>query len=133
MFKKDQYPLPRIEDVLANLDGNKFFTTLDLNSGFYNIEVDDESKEITAFSCFKGLYEYNRVPMGLSNSPAIMQRLANTIVKKVNSDYIMAYIDDIIVKSRTWEEHLVHLTAVFEVLAEMGLKLKATKTILGQK
>ena len=143
ILKKDQYPLPRIEDLLANMNGNSYFTTFDLNSGFYNIEVDDESKEKTAFSCFKGLYEYNRVPMGLSNSPAVMQRLANTIIQKVadvnkalgkcNDDYIMTYIDDIIVKSKSWEEHLVHLENVFHVLKDMGLKLKASKTRMCQR
>ena len=81
--------------------------------------------------------------MGLSNSPAVMQRLANTIIQKVNEtnkslgkmneDYIMTYIDDIIVNSKSWKELLMHLETVFHVLKDMGLKLKASKTRMCQK
>ena len=86
VLKKDCYLLPKIEDIMGKFHGSKYFTTLDLNSGFYNIEVAEESKEKTAFTCFMVLYEFNRMPMGLSNSPALMQRLAVEIVGDVKGD-----------------------------------------------
>ena len=132
VLKKDVYPLPRIEDMLAKFYGMKFFTTLDLNSGFYNIEVEEASREKTAFVCFKGLYEYNRMPMGLSNSPAQMQRLAESILDAIDGTFAMAYIDDIMIKSETWEEHLVHLEKAFQAIVRKQVKIKASKVYLGQ-
>jgi len=79
--KKDVYPLPRMEDALDNMGGAKFFTTLDLISGFYQIEVDEQDREKTAFITPDGLYEFKRMPMGLCNSPATFQRLMDTNFK----------------------------------------------------
>ena len=133
VLKKDSYPLPKIEELLASLNGHKYFTTLDLNSGFYNIEVEESSKEKTAFTCFKGLYEFNRMPMGLSNSPALMQRLANLLLSEIGSNIALAYIDDIIVMSEDFKSHLSDLRVTFAALRKKGVKIKAKKVRIAKR
>jgi hypothetical protein len=82
--KKDSFPLPRIDDVLDLLHGQKFFTTLDLASGYWQIEMDDSSKENTAFIVDNNLYEWNRLSFGLtSNAPGTIQRLMNNVLRSV--------------------------------------------------
>jgi Reverse transcriptase (RNA-dependent DNA polymerase)/gag-polyprotein putative aspartyl protease len=104
---KDKYPLPRIDDTIDALYGAKYFTTLDLFSGFYQIPLDEKSKEITAFITHEGLYEFNRLPMGLANSPSVFQRALNSILKKfITIKICLVYIDDIVIFSRTFEEHI---------------------------
>ena len=104
---KDKYPLPRIDVPIDALYGAKYFTTLDLFSGFYQIPLDESSREVTAFITHEGLYEYNRLPMGLANSPSVFQRALNRILKKqIKIKICLVYIDDIIIFSRTFNEHI---------------------------
>jgi len=114
---------------LESLAGAKFFSSFDLLAGFYNVVVDEESKEKTAFVCFKGLYEFNRMPMGLTNSPGAMQRLANLLVANLGT-FARAYFDDILIISSTWQDHLRHLDDAFNVIQNLGVKLKASKAQL---
>ncbi len=124
---KDRYPLPRIDDTIDALYGAKYFSTLDLFSGYWQIEIEETDKHKTAFICEYGQYEFNRMPFGLTNAPGTFQRLMNKILKPVLYESTLVYLDDIIVFSKTLDDHIRHLETVFKILAEAGLKLKLKK------
>ena len=124
--KKNSYP-PRIDDVLASLEGSQYFTCLDLKSGYWQIAMDEESKEKTAFTCFAGLYSWNVMPFGISCAPAIFSGLMNKVLKGTLHKFTEVYLDDIIIFSKTFEEHLEHIEAVFSRLRDAGLKMKMSK------
>ena len=125
--KKNSYPLPRIDDILASLDGSKYFTSLDLKSGYWQIAMDEESKEKTAFTCFAGLYSFNSMPFGCVNAPAIFSELMNEVLRGILHKFTVVYLDDILVYSKTFEEHIEHIEAVLSRLRNAGLKLKMSK------
>ena len=122
---KDTYPLPRIDDMLDKLHRATLFTTLDLQSGYWQIPIDEKDKEKTAFSAGEGLYEFNVMPFGLTGAPATFQRCMNYLLMDVN--HTMVYIDDIIIYSTNFEEHLNDIENVLKVLKTSGLKLKPSK------
>ena len=119
-------PLPKIDEMYANLCGAKIFTTLDLRSGYYHITLDNESKAKTAFVTPFGKYEFNAVPFGLAQAPAYFQQLISIVLQDC-SDFAMAYLDDIIIFSQNEEEHLKHIEIIFKKLKKAGLKLKESK------
>ena len=94
---EDRYPIPQIEDILENLDRAEYFSTLDLKSGFYQIEMDSESREKTAFSTESGHYEFLRMPFGLKNAPSTFQRAMNSILSDLIGQKCYVYLDDVIV------------------------------------
>ena len=106
-------PLPKIDEMYANLRGVKIFTTLDLRSGYYHITLDNESKAKTAFVTPFGKYEFNAVPFGLAQAPAYFQQLISIVLQDC-SDFAMAYLDDIIIFSQNEEEHLKHIEIIFK-------------------
>lgn len=124
--KRNSYPLPLIDDILALLGKAKFFTSLDLKSGYWQVLMDEKDKEKTAFACHRGLFEFNVMPFGLSNAPAIFQELMSIVLNGCNA-FAIAYLDDILIFSETFEEHMSHLNTIFERLYEHGLKLKLKK------
>ena len=130
---KDKYPLPRIDDTIDALHGAKYFSTLDLFSGYWQIEIDEEDKHKTAFVCEYGQYEFNRMPFGLTNAPGTFQRLMNKILKNVLYKSTLVYLDDIIVYSTTIDKHIEDIETVFKMLAENGLKLKIKKCYFFRK
>ena len=115
--KKNSYPLPLI-DVLALLGKAKFFTSLDLKSGYWQVAMDENDKEKTVFACHKGLFEFYVMPFGLSNAPAVFQELMSVVLYGCN-DFAIAYLDDIMVFSSTLEEHLEHLSIIFGKLSNI--------------
>ncbi|GET55355.1 retroviral-like aspartic protease 1 [Rhizophagus irregularis DAOM 181602=DAOM 197198] len=124
----DAYPLPRIDDLLEKFRVAKWFTTIDLASGYYwQIEMEEEDKEKTAFICSQGLYEFNVMPFGLKNAPAIFQRTMNKIFKEYLDKFMNVYIDDIIIYSKNWNEHLQHIKIVLEELRKANMMLKLKK------
>lgn len=125
--KKDVYPLPRIDDALNHLSHMKYFTTLDLISGYYQIPIREEDKEKTAFTTHSGLYEFNVMPFGLTNAPATFQRLMNVTLAGLNWKTCLVYIDDILIFSRTFDEHMSRLREVFDRLRGSNLKVKPSK------
>ena len=125
--KKDVYPLPRVDDILDTLGKAKYFSTLDLSSGYWQIKMDPATREKSAFTTHCGLFEFLRMPFGLCNSPATFQRLMQTILAGLEWKSCYVYIDDILVFSKTWEEHLAHLQEVFDRLHKAGLTLKPIK------
>ena len=125
---KDGYSLPRIEDTLDCLHGAVWFSTLDLKSGYWQVELEEEAKPLTAFTMGPlGFWECERMPFGLTNAPATFQRLMESCLGELHLNWCIIYLDDIIVFSRTPEEHVHRLRAVFEKLKAAGLKLKPSK------
>ena len=129
--KADTFPLPRVDDLLDQLGDSRFFSTLDLASGYWQIRVDPGSIEKTAFVTPQGLFEFRVMPFGLTNAPAVFQRLMARVLSGLNPedgpDFVSVYIDDILVFSQTLEQHLEHLRLVLQRILSAGLKLKPTK------
>lgn len=130
---KDKYPLPRIEDKLDCLGGNSLFSSLDLASGYYQVPMAEESKHLTAFVTPDGLYEYNRMPFGLANAPSVFQRAINSMLNGVGQNLVLAYMDDLLVPSKTVEEGLEKLERVFILLRKSRLTLNPKKCVFFQE
>ena len=99
------HPLPRIDDILDSLGDSKYFTTLDLRSGYWQISVDENDRHKTAFATPNGLYEFNRMPFGLSTAPATFQRTMDIILSGLTYAICLCYLDDVIVFGRDMKEH----------------------------
>ena len=128
----DRFPLPRIDQILEELGGASFLTALDLLHGFYNLEIHPADRHKTAFSTPDGHYEFIRLPMGMKNSPSIFQRAMNMVLQEMIGKYCFIYVDDIVIYSKTADDHLKHLDLVFSKLAKNGLKIKASKAQIFQ-
>ena len=129
---KDCYPLPLIQDIFDQLGGAKLFSTLDLKSGYWQIPVDPKDRQKTAFTCHRGLFEFNRMPFGLANAPAIFQRTMDKVLHGLIGVCCFVYIDDIIIYSRNAAEHAHHLKLVMDRLRAAGLKVKPGKCKIAQ-
>ena len=122
---KDGYSLPRIEDTLECLHDAVWFSTLDLKSGYWQVELEEEAKPLTTFTMGPlGFWECECMPFGLTNAPATFQRLMESCLGELHLNWCIIYLDDIIVFSRTPGEHVHRLRAVFEKLKAASLKLK---------
>ena len=131
---KDAHPLLRIEDLLHPLHGAKWFSTLDLKCGYWQVPITEQDKAKTAFRTSSGqLFEFNEVPFGLCNAPSTFSRLMDRVLAGLHWETCVFYLDGIIVFSSTWEEHLAQLREVFERLRHAKLKLGAEKCTLAAK
>ncbi len=126
---KDAYALPRIEEVLENLGGSRYYSVLDMKSGYHQVEIEENHKPFTAFTVGPlGFWEYNRLPFGLSNAPATYQRLMEECLGElVDEGVCQIYLDDVLVASTTVEDHFRRLKRVFTKFREAGMKLSAKK------
>ena len=120
--RKDADPLPRIDMTLDTLHGSKWFTTLDLLSGYWQVEMEGADKEKTAFCTTEGLFQFRVMPFGLCNAPASFQRLKD-VLTGLQWSQCLVYLDDIIVLGRSFQEHIQNLDSVFQRLRDSGLKL----------
>ena len=123
----NSFPLPNINDILTSMHGAKVFSCIDLKSGYYQIEMEEADKEKTAFITHRSLFEFNRLPFGLASAPPIFQHLIQNVIGSAQNVYAIAYLDYIIVYSKTYEEHLTHLRDIFERLDKANLKMKPSK------
>ena len=125
--RKDAYPIPRVDDTLDTLSGSKWFSTLDLISGYWQVEVDESDREKTAFCTPDGHYQFKVMPFGLCNAPATFQQLMDMVLAGLQWNNCLVYLDDVIVVGKTFEDHLQNLRNVFGRLRAAGLKLQPKK------
>ena len=124
---EDKYPIPNISDILDKLGKCHYFSTLDLASGYHQVEMDPEDVAKTAFSTEQGHFEFKRMPFGLKNAPATFQRLMDNVLKGLLENTCFVYLDDIIIYATSLEEHMLKLQKVFKRLEEANFKIKIDK------
>jgi hypothetical protein len=131
-IKRKPFPIPKIQDLLLKLEGFQYATSLDLNMGYYHIELSPDSKRLCTIVLPWGKYEYQKLPMGLCNSPDIFQEKMSTLFSDL--EFIRTYIDDLLVITKSdWHDHLRHLDIVFKRLRDAGLKVNARKSFFGKE
>jgi Reverse transcriptase (RNA-dependent DNA polymerase) len=118
-----------MDECLDSLGEAEFFSTLDANKGFWQIEVSQEDRDKTTFSCHVGMYRFLRMPFGLLNAPATFQRAMDIILSEVRWESVIVYLDDIIIFSITFEDHIRHLSIVLSKLSAAGATLKFSECL----
>ncbi|GKA49356.1 putative reverse transcriptase domain-containing protein [Tanacetum coccineum] len=124
---KNRYPLPRIDDLFDQLQGSQFFSKIDLRSGYHQLRVHEDDIPKTAFRTRYGHFEFTVMPFGLTNAPAIFMDLMNRVCRPYLDKFVIVFIDDILIYSKTQEEHVEHLRLVLELLKKEKLYAKFSK------
>ena len=124
--KTDSFPIPRIDDCIDKVGNSKYVTKFDLLKGFWQVPLTDRAKEVSAFATPNGLYQYKVMPFGMKNSPATFQRLVNNVI--CGLDGCDAYIDDVIIYSDSWSDHLQRIMKFFDRLSKAKLTVNLAKT-----
>lgn len=125
--KKNSMRMPNIEEILEELEGSNIFSTIDLKSGYHQIQMENESVEKTAFGTHVGNFEYLVMPFGLCNAPSTFQYIMEKILHQFINSFVCVYLDDIVVYSKSKEDHIMHLEQVLEALDNANLKLNNKK------
>ncbi|GJS51339.1 reverse transcriptase domain-containing protein [Tanacetum coccineum] len=124
---KNRYPLPRIDDLFDQLQGSQFFSKIDLRSGYHQLRVHEDDIPKTAFRTRYGHFEFTVMPFGLTNAPAVFMDLINRVCRSYVDNFVIVFIDDILIYSKTQEEHVEHLRLVLELLKKEKLYAKFSK------
>jgi len=128
----DYYPIPRIDHSLQNLSNAKYISTMDILKGFHQIPIHPDSREYLRIILHLGIYEYLSMPFGIKNAPSHFQKMMDILFGDyIRLGWMMVYIDDIIIYSSTWEEHLEHLAMVLDRTISSGLKISIKKCSFG--
>nr|CAD1829814.1 unnamed protein product [Ananas comosus var. bracteatus] len=130
---KNRYPLQRIDDLLDQLKHARYFTKLDLKSDYHQVRIREDDTWKTAFKTRQGLFEWLVMPFGLCNALAIFMRLMNDVLRPFLDDFVIVYLDNILIYNRSWEEHLAHVKKVFMLLEEHQLRLNPKKCEYGKQ
>lgn len=125
--RKAVYSLPLIEECLDTLVGNEYFSKLDANSAYWQVPVKKEDQPKTAFITKYGLYQFTRMSFGLCNAPSTYARAMDLVLRGLNSEIVLCFLDDILVMGKDFEDHMSNLRAVFERFRQYGIKLKPRK------
>ena len=123
----DEFPIPRQSEILSSLSGAQVLSSLDALSGFTQLEMDEEDVEKTAFRTHRGLFQFKRMPFGLCNGPSIFQRVMQGILAPYLWIFCLVYIDDIVIYSKSYEDHIDHLDKVLEAIENAGITLSPVK------
>ncbi|QRV78981.1 Retrovirus-related Pol polyprotein from transposon [Ceratobasidium sp. AG-Ba] len=127
----DQFPLPKQTDILHALEGAQFLSTLDALAGFTQLTIKEEDRLKTAFRCHRGLFQFNQLPFGFLNGPSAFQRVMQKVLAPFLWLFALVYIEDIVIYSKTFEEHLLHLDTIFKSIIKAGITLSPKKCHLG--
>ncbi|XP_028253710.1 uncharacterized protein LOC114429061 [Parambassis ranga] len=128
----DPYPMPRIDDLVERVGRAKYITTLDLSKGYWQVALAPEAQRLTAFKTPFGMYQFKVMPFGLQGAPATFQRLMNLVLRDV-SEFSAAYLDDVVIFSQSWEEHMSHLHQVLQCIRVAGLTINPQKCAIAKK
>ena len=128
--KKDVFPLPLVEECMDSLSGNLWYSKLDATWGYWQIKVKDEDKCKTAFTTKYGLYQFKRMSFGLTNAPSTFSRVMNLVLRGLHWRTVLAFLDDVLVLGKTFDDHVENLAEVFDRCRQYGIKLKAKKCYL---
>jgi len=131
--KKDAYALPRTDMCLDALAGSVYFITFDMKNSYHQVELEPKDADKTAFICREGMFRFKTMPFGLCNAGATFQRLVDMVLAGVSYEICLAYLDDVVLFSRTIAEHFDRLKVVLSRLQGAGLKLKPSKCFMLQK
>ena len=129
MTNKNSYPLPRVDGLLDEVGQAQYFSVIDLRSGYHQIRIAEEDIPKTAFNTRHGHYEYTVVPFGLTNAPAAFMTIMNDVFQDYIDKFVCCYLDDILVYSETWEQHVKHIELVFHLLRQVKLYAKLSKCV----
>ena len=132
LTRQTPFYMPRVEEVIEGVGQAGFISKLDLSKGYYQVQLDKESIQKTAFTSHRGVYEFTRMPFGVKNAPAYFQELVNKVLAE-QRQWATAYMDDVVVYSKTWEDHLNHIESVLKALQKAGLMANPAKCKWGGK
>lgn len=127
VLKSDQYPIPRVDDILSQFSGMSYYTTFDANKGFHQVEVDEKDREKTAFRTHAGLHQFKRMPFGLKTGPSVFQRLTDKILGRYKWQIALVYIDDIIIYSKNFQQHAKDVDTILQLVIKSGITLSPKK------
>ena len=130
---RDMYPMPHVDDVIGRLDGAQYFSSVDLQSGFWQLPVAPEHRHKTAFATPDGLFQFRRLPFGLSGSPASFQRLMDKVLRNLKWIECLCYFDDVLIFGRDFQEHCDRLDRVLDAVGKAGLTLNPGKCLFGTR
>jgi len=128
----DAYPMPRVDDILDQVGQARYISTLDLAKGYWQVPVAAEDSPKTAFATPRGLFQFQVMPFGLCGVPATFQRMIDHVIRGTH-EFACAYLDDLIIFSVSWEDHLVHVHAMLDCLQSLGLTAKPSKCQLAMR
>lgn len=130
---KDSFPLPRLDDIFDQISGSNYFTKLDFKNGYFQVPLAPSDRPKTAFSTRDNHYQFTVLPQGVKNGPSTFQRIVNQVLGPTRWKYCLAYIDDILIFSKTFADHIAHLTTVFELLSGANFRLSITKCTIASE